>query len=283
MVLMSHMTVGQVAEQLGLATATLRSWERRYGLGPSGRSPGGHRRYTSTDLGRLRRVSVLVAGGMSTGRAAHLASESAHVIAADEAEIQAMLDGTQHFRGEDISRTARGAIDRLGVVLAWDRVFAPALAEIGRRWESGQLGVENEHLLTSRLLQVLRSRPHVDPVRPSRPVLVASAEDDQHKLPMVAAEAALTSRGVETIEFGSRLPSRSLATIARALEPTVVMLWASVSRPSPDPTDEVAVELRTECEVIFAGPGWPEPSPYRNLSDAVDHIVSVARPAGRAS
>ena len=46
-------TVAEVAHRLGVAPATLRTWDRRYGLGPSDHEAGEHRRYTEEDLARL--------------------------------------------------------------------------------------------------------------------------------------------------------------------------------------------------------------------------------------
>ena len=64
------LTVGMVAARLGVAPETVRSWERRYGLAPGGRSPGGHRRYTETDCGRLVLMQRLVGEGANAARAA---------------------------------------------------------------------------------------------------------------------------------------------------------------------------------------------------------------------
>ncbi|MFD0431772.1 MerR family DNA-binding transcriptional regulator [Streptomyces zhihengii] len=44
------LTTGEVARRLGVAPTTVRSWDRRYGLGPAGRVGGGTaggRRWTS--------------------------------------------------------------------------------------------------------------------------------------------------------------------------------------------------------------------------------------------
>ncbi|MGQ7295434.1 MerR family transcriptional regulator [Quadrisphaera sp. KR29] len=45
--------VAAAARRLGVAPATLRTWARRYGLGPSEHESGSHRRYTPEDLARL--------------------------------------------------------------------------------------------------------------------------------------------------------------------------------------------------------------------------------------
>jgi DNA-binding transcriptional MerR regulator len=44
------LSVAAVARRLGVAPATLRTWDRRYGLGPSQHSAGAHRRYSPADV-----------------------------------------------------------------------------------------------------------------------------------------------------------------------------------------------------------------------------------------
>lgn len=39
------LSVAAVARRLGVAPATLRTWDRRYGLGPTGHTVGRHRKY----------------------------------------------------------------------------------------------------------------------------------------------------------------------------------------------------------------------------------------------
>jgi DNA-binding transcriptional MerR regulator len=62
--------VSEAARQLGVATSTLRSWELRYGLVPSVRSAGAHRRYSPGDIHRLQAMQRLVSQGVPTAEAA---------------------------------------------------------------------------------------------------------------------------------------------------------------------------------------------------------------------
>src|SRR4051794_41959988 len=57
------LTISAVSDQIGVTRVTLRSWQRRYGLGPSRVTAGGHRRYTPTDGGRVRAVRRLITAG----------------------------------------------------------------------------------------------------------------------------------------------------------------------------------------------------------------------------
>ncbi|MDQ6715747.1 MAG: MerR family transcriptional regulator, partial [Actinomycetota bacterium] len=65
-----YLSVGEVADLLGVAPATLRSWGRRYGLVPAARTEGGHRRYTPDEVDRLRRMQELVGCGVMPAAAA---------------------------------------------------------------------------------------------------------------------------------------------------------------------------------------------------------------------
>lgn len=64
------LSVGEVAERIGISTSTLRAWERRYGVVQPSRSSGGHRRYRRADLHRVQRMRTLIDEGWSTEAAA---------------------------------------------------------------------------------------------------------------------------------------------------------------------------------------------------------------------
>ena len=57
-------SVGAVADRLDLAPSTLRTWDRRYGIGPSQRTEGGHRRYDEVDIQRVRLMAQLTGRGV---------------------------------------------------------------------------------------------------------------------------------------------------------------------------------------------------------------------------
>ena len=64
------LTVAAVARQIGVAPATLRTWARRYGLGPSGHEAGEHRRYCASDLAKLMLMRRLISAGVAPADAA---------------------------------------------------------------------------------------------------------------------------------------------------------------------------------------------------------------------
>ncbi|MGJ7440146.1 MerR family transcriptional regulator [Aquipuribacter sp. MA13-6] len=70
------LTVAAVARRLGVAPATLRTWDRRYGLGPSEHTAGSHRRYSGVDVARLMVMRRLTLEGVPPSEAARIARVS---------------------------------------------------------------------------------------------------------------------------------------------------------------------------------------------------------------
>lgn len=174
------LTVGAAARRLGIAAPTLRSWERRYGLSPSARSVGGHRRYSPEDLARLRAMLGLVNQGVPTAEAAsavrdriYLAQSPTVTSATSGAEgsrqhtvqkhgfavrssgrskssgpgkLADLFELANAMDGERLTHEVARSLDRSGAVEAWTSRLAPLLVEVGDQWERTGACVEIEHL-----------------------------------------------------------------------------------------------------------------------------------------
>ena len=75
-------TVRIVAERVGVPTATLRSWNQRYGVGPPDHSPGRHRLYSDDDIMIVRQMHELMGQGASPRSAARAAIDSVRPVGA---------------------------------------------------------------------------------------------------------------------------------------------------------------------------------------------------------
>lgn len=69
----SWLTVSAVARRMGVAPATLRTWDRRYGVGPTSHTAGAHRRYSPADVERLGVMRRLTHEGVAPAEAARVA------------------------------------------------------------------------------------------------------------------------------------------------------------------------------------------------------------------
>ncbi|MFF5638068.1 MerR family transcriptional regulator [Streptomyces sp. NPDC012825] len=67
------LTTGTVARRLGVSPTTLRSWDRRYGMGPAARQDGRHRRWAPEDVSMLEEMCRLTASGAPPAEAARIA------------------------------------------------------------------------------------------------------------------------------------------------------------------------------------------------------------------
>jgi DNA-binding transcriptional MerR regulator len=101
------LTVAAVARRLGVAPSTLRTWDRRYNLGPSAHTAGSHRRYSPQDLGRLVVMRRLTLDGVPPADAARIAL--AHPL--DEASAVPAA-GTPES-GPDAARPQEGGVHEL--------------------------------------------------------------------------------------------------------------------------------------------------------------------------
>ncbi|MEU3606297.1 MerR family transcriptional regulator [Streptomyces sp. NPDC035033] len=68
-------TTGAVARRLGVSPTTVRSWDRRYGIGPAVRADGRHRRWSPADVSMLEEMCRLTASGVPPAEAARAARE----------------------------------------------------------------------------------------------------------------------------------------------------------------------------------------------------------------
>ena len=274
------LTIGAAAHRLGVAVETLRSWERRYGLGPQPPPPpGAHRRYSPADLARLDRFCRLVGEGVASAEAA--AVVLADTGDGDGASGERRLGGGSTLPvGREGGDTARGlarcairmdapgvielldaAIARDGVVAAWQETIQPALLAVGRKWsETKGRYVEVEHLLSWCVsVSLHRVRPPdtgaqaaPEPVR--RRVLLACAPDEWHSLPLDVLRAALLERRVPVCPLGAAVPADALAAAVRRIDPGHVVVWSQVAG-----TADLAALPRADpsrCRVMAAGPGW---------------------------
>jgi len=256
------LSVGAAAGRLGVAPATVRSWERRYGLGPGGRSSGGHRRYTEADVARLQRMQELVsrghtpaaaartvlgqhaehgsvsvraagapAGGRSarvggSGRVKHGGGPGGRVLAVPGAspEVRGLARAASRLDSDAATSQLGDLLVSRGAVRTWNEVLRPVLASIGMRWV--RTGIDVEHVFTEAIMDALRGyRAFLPRPMPGRPVLLACAPDEQHTLPLHALAAALAEQRTPVRLLGGRVPTEALVSATRRTGAGAVFVW----------------------------------------------------------
>jgi DNA-binding transcriptional MerR regulator len=282
------LSVSSVARRLGVAPATLRTWARRYGIGPSEHEAGSHRKYCPSDLAKLTVMRRLISAGVAPADAAEQAKAHEGEVIIEEfislcrecdETIDAIYNAADSLDSLFVETMLRNEIAENGIISAWQEVFVPVLIQVGAAWEKSGKGVEVEHMLTEILTRVLRESTS-DIVVPlnSRPVLLASVGEELHSLALHALAAALAERGIESHFLGARTPVEALSSMVSRFAPPAVFLWAQlpVNGNPMFVTDLPAV--RPAPRVIIGGPGW-NPEKCQNahfvgsLALAVDEIA----------
>ncbi|MDQ0313062.1 DNA-binding transcriptional MerR regulator [Kitasatospora herbaricolor] len=299
-------STGALARRLGVSPTTIRSWERRYGIGPERHSPGHHRRYLPPDVERLELMCHLTAQGLPPAEAARVCKRPPGAAPAAAEDQPAQRTGGGHTlpvgpAGALCRGLARAAV-RLddpamhellatglathGVVATWEELAAPVLRAVGAKWAvSGGRYVEVEHLLSCAIGRALqRVGPDTPPEDPGRrAVLLAAAPEEMHVLPLQALAAALTERGIPVRLFGAGVPTVGLTAAVVRTGPAAVVLW-SQSRTSADPRGLAALSTaewgqpgaRQRAALYAAGPGWSG----RDLPPGVTRLHSLSQAVG---
>ena len=301
----ASLSVAEAAARVGLTAATLRTWHRRYGLGPSVRTAGGHRRYNSLDISRLRVVQQMVDGGVPPGEAVAACLELSpealrgpeHVATPDPGRRSGGGNVIALPGGDDVQRgLARAAISldgpaitdkvtsliqEYGVVSTWEDVLVPVLNALGERWYQTKRGIEIEHVTADALARALQAHSgHVQ--LDKRPVLLACVPEELHTLPLMALQAALDDVGQGSVMLGARTPMIALQDAIKRLRPRRVVLWAQLAHVGDPGLLADLPTQRPPLKVVLAGPGWYDHLPDlgdvaypQSLGEAV-HVITGA-------
>jgi MerR family transcriptional regulator, light-induced transcriptional regulator len=237
-----------VAERVGVTEALLRAWERRYGLTKPQRTPGGYRAYTETDIEVLKRIKKLTEQGVSIGEAARHGPALRRELSkqasppppppSDGEQLarwrSEMLAAGQAYDQERVDAVLDQALAVLPPRLAFERLVAPALVEVGDAWHRGELSVAQEHLVSqaarSRLAAALVARPR----RGTKHVLCACFPEEEHDIGLLGAALRLSEAGVKVTFLGARTPAQELAQAAAGSKVHLIALSALVD-PGPRP------------------------------------------------
>ena len=263
-----------VARRLGIAPATLRTWDRRYGVGPTEHRAGQHRRYTTDDLARLEALQKLVQQGVTVADAAQqirsdppprrrrartgTRTEIPRNGSAPARPVTArqLREAALRLDPDRCVALLHRAVGELGVVDAWDTVVRPALSWLGDRWQTSDGCIAAEHVLSDCASGVLSALARKPTPASTRPVLLVCAPGDEHVLPLHALAAALTERRVRNCVLGPSSPLSVTAEAIRRLSPSAVLVWSQIEATADLDAVTTQPPIRSGHRVAAAGPGW---------------------------
>jgi MerR family transcriptional regulator, light-induced transcriptional regulator len=244
-------TVGVVAERIGVPIATLRSWNQRYGVGPSEHRPGRHRLYSDDDIATVEKMHRLIGKGASPRSAARTALDA---VTPPRADTGGLLTAALDLDLDGVGRLLNSQLRHYGVVDTWDHLIRPVFSAIEVRQAHGEGCIDVEHALSWAVSRALQRLP-VEPSNRSASIILAGAVAETHTLALEALRAALGERGRGAVMLGADVPASALIdAIGRAGAPVTVVLWAQTAA-TADLTAARSV-LAHGADLMLGGPGW---------------------------
>lgn len=290
--------LGAVVRITGLSEHTLRAWERRYEAVRPQRTPGGSRRYTEADVRRLRLLRQVVDAGQPIGEVARLPDADIERLAAafqpqPPPLLRELLEAAETLDAAELERQLGLQLAALGPSGFAREVAVPLLAEVGRRWECGELPTAAEHIVSAALRTLLGLALRSERAAPDAPVLLfTTPSGEQHELGALAAALLARNAGGRSVYLGPELPVEELAAAAKRLEADVVVI-ALAALPA-DRADRYLSALRRalaapvglwvgggESTPVTPVPGATRLKSFDDLEEHVERLLerAVRRPA----
>jgi len=158
-----------------------------------------------------RDVERLRSDDRAPRRARRVRSSPATIERARRLVTEALVAGDEGA----VRSTARGAASATSITAVLDHVVAPAMCEIGRRWELGTLPVWTEHRATAIVGRMLGEVATSRPGRQRGTAIVTTVAGEHHALPAEMAVAALRQDNWRVHHLGTDIPTDDIADFCR--------------------------------------------------------------------
>jgi methanogenic corrinoid protein MtbC1 len=231
-----------VINEVGLNPATLRAWERRYGLLKPKRSPGGHRLYSRQDIEMLKWLIERQKEGLSISSAVEMwksqqgnypdGSRQIQTPVTDISTGETILD---ELRGQWLSacldyddQSANRTLDQAFAVTAPEmilhEVLQKGLAQIGESWYTGSVSVQQEHFASAIAIRRVNAllAATATPTRPGH-ILAACPPGEEHDFVLLMVSYFLRRRGWDVVYLGSNVPLIDLDATIQSTSPILII------------------------------------------------------------
>ncbi|HEY0774158.1 MAG TPA: MerR family transcriptional regulator [Nocardioidaceae bacterium] len=283
-------TIKQAAQRTGVSEASLRAWERRYGVVTPRRTESGYRMYDEQALATVSAMRRLVEEGWSPAAAASkLANDPppAEDSRAAASSLRPTASGPAQEEGDELTQAfleAAATVDPVTVESVLDRAFAlgtfetvvdgwlmPTLRALGDAWADGWVDVAGEHAASHavmrRLSQAFAAAASV--TRGPR-VVVALPPGAVHELGALAFATAARRRGLAVVYLGADLPVASWVRAVHTFPTRAAVLAVQT-------TDDRPAAVRTAQALMTARPDLPVAAGGAQSEDLAAGVVTLPR------
>ncbi|MDQ4076190.1 MAG: B12-binding domain-containing protein [Chloroflexota bacterium] len=291
-----------VVQETGVSAATLRAWERRYGVPNPERTESNYRLYSERDIALIRWLRERVEGGISISQAVELyrrMQEGEDVPTEIPGEPRRPTKTVPHdqesskhrlieaFKAFDEQR-ADQILNELFALYSIEEVLSgvitPTMIEIGEQWHRGEVSVPVEHFSTAYIERKLMALMNVQPTNLDAPLIVTGcAPHEQHELGVLLFSLFLRRNGLRVLYLGQNVPLVDLRATLESLKPSMLALSAATREPALklEPISKMIEEMSSPRPLfVYGGAAFQqEPELRRRISGIYlgDDAQSAAR------
>ena len=230
-------SINVMSTATGVMPHTIRTWEKRYQVFTPGRSEGGQRLYSETDLDKAKLIVALIDQGHTISSLAKYSlknlrsllghnnredSESEKVFTS--VEIKKLL---KHLGNFDIDLVASGMQHlrlSIGVKEFIFKIVLPVMHEIEKLALKGVYSISQEHIITTIVSDQLHQINLANEGPNCNRFALATPVGNLHDLPIMIAEIICHANRVPTNYLGASHPADCLGEAVNALKcKTIVM------------------------------------------------------------
>ena len=243
-------TITQASRITGVSVASLRAWEKRYGVFVPHRSESGYRLYDDDALSAVVTMRRLVENGWAPAAAAEAVRRGTvpaglEKVAGQETSTELRPPNSITYTQRFLSAAAR--LDTAGLEESLDAGFAlgsfehvvdswlfPTLEALGEGWARGEIDVAGEHAASHAVHRRLSAAYDAAGSRSRGPaVVVGLPSGSQHDLGALAFATAIRRRGMDVLYLGANVPASSWekAVLSRQARAAVLAVVTPQDRP----------------------------------------------------
>jgi DNA-binding transcriptional MerR regulator len=231
-----------VMHEVGLSAATLRAWERRYGLLKPQRSPGGHRLYSRQDIEMLKWLVERQNEGLSISHAVEMwktsreedqrLSSQIHIPMLEINTGEAMLDELRNhwiaactaFDDQVANRILDQAFAMVAPETICTEVLQKGLAYIGEGWYAGSISVQQEHFASAIAIRRINGLlAAATPPTHLGHILAACPPGEEHDFALLMVTYLLRRHAWDVVYLGSNVPLDDLDATIQFTKPSLVL------------------------------------------------------------
>ncbi len=254
------LNIAALTKRTGVPQDTIRKWEQRYGVLKPERTAGGQRRYSELDVARVEWLKARLDEGYRIGEAASLLGAGDHVPLSNVDLRNEIVDATLRTDVAGLGNLVEQALSLSTLQEAFFDVLSPALIDIGKRWEAGEISVAQEHLASSTVRSAMQ-RLLADARAGVRGVAVlACVPGEQHELGLLMFAVLLRAEGWQVAYLGADTPVADAVALARDLGASALCFSAGTPEGARD-LEATLEHVPSDATVLVGGRGTTRDDP----------------------